>query len=155
MVAIYVSFLLISLVPVLFEAALPPTGSDPNHDRRWVSAIWVNTHSILINPIVTALAFAALFPQLRELRSRPTDPGALSVEGLAVQAAVFFVVALCWPLRLRLPWGVGLVTWYQLVGWAAIDNAVFAFVQAVLWTFARRRGFAGVDDRETTPLIRA
>ena len=47
----------------------------------------------------------------------------------------------------------GLITWYQLVGWAAIDNLVFAFVQAVLFFIAwRRRGPDGTVD-ETMPLL--
>lgn len=152
-IAIYIAFLLISLTPVIFESTLPPPGTDPNHDRRWVSAIFSYTHSILVNPIVTAIAVAALFPQAHETWSR-SDPGALSVRALAAQAVVFAVVAFCWPLRMTLPLGVGFITWYQLIGWAAVDNLVFAIVQAVLWLISRRAGLSGsIEGEETTPLI--
>ena len=152
MITIYIAFLLISLAPVIFESALPPSGTNPNHDRRWVSAVFSYTHCILVSPIVTAIAVAALFPQARETWSR-SDPGALSVRALAAQAIVFAVVAFCWSLRMTLPLGVVFITWYQLVGWAAVDNLVFAIVQAVLWWISRRTGLSGFIEGETTPLI--
>lgn len=117
---------------------------------------------MFINPIVTIIGFASLFVQARVTRSRPS-PGALSIVGLAIQAVVFAVVALYWPLRMTIPrefWNMSplrsCITWYQLVGWAAVDNAVFAIVQAVLlWIAMRQRG--GVQgmttNGETTPLL--
>lgn len=143
MIVVYASFLSISFVPVLFEARLPPTDSDPYHDRRWVSAIFANTHMFLIHPVVTVVACAAFFPQLHQVRYR-LDPSTLSVDGLAVQAAVFFAVAMCWPLRMSIPFGVRWFDWYSLVGWATVDNGVFAFAQAVLYCFARRHSLGWV-----------
>jgi len=142
-------------------------GTDPNNDRRWFSAIYFNVHSLIVNPIVTALTFAALFPQMRTLRSRPEDgdsgPGALSIVGLGVQAVVFAVVALAWIFRFYMPRGMisrAFVSWYQLVGWSAVNNGLFAFVQALLWIYAKRRwGLAGVGrwgvgrDAERAPLL--
>ncbi|KAJ3520496.1 hypothetical protein NM208_g13683 [Fusarium decemcellulare] len=151
--SIYIAFLLISVAPVIFMAFLPPTGTDPNRDRRWISAIFANTSGLLINPIVTALAIAAYFPQARELRSRP-DVGALSVLGLAVQASVFLIVSIIWPLRMELPRGVSFSVWYQFAGWATVDNLIFAFVQAVLWWIARRFGRAVSEEpSEAAPLM--
>lgn len=53
-----------------------------------------------------------------------------------------------------IPWG----SWYQLVGWAAVDNGFFVLVQAVLYLVARQkkgvtggRGQTGMD--ETAPLL--
>jgi hypothetical protein len=155
MFSIYMAFLLISIVPVIFIAALPPTGTDPYGDRRWPSLYYGSASTMLINPIVTALAIAAYFPQARELQSRE-DVGACSVLGLAVQAGVFLVVAMFWPLRIPLPWGMGFIPWYQLAGWATLDNLVFALVQAVLWCIARRSNRATSERAgETTPLIAA
>ncbi|KAF5011005.1 hypothetical protein FDECE_2875 [Fusarium decemcellulare] len=151
--SIYIAFLLISVAPVIFMAFLPPTGTDPNHDRRWISAIFANTSGLLINPIVTALAIAAYFPQARELRSRP-DVGALSVLGLIVQASVFLIVAIIWPFRMELPPGVSFSVWYQFGGWATVDNLIFAFVQAVLWWISRRFGGAVPEEpSEAAPLM--
>jgi hypothetical protein len=160
--AIYVSFLLISLAPVVYASFLPAPGNSPKDDGRWFSAIFVGVHIIFINPIITMLGFASLFAQARETISRPSHR-ALSIVGLAIQVVVFAVVALCWPLRMTIPreyWDMPLLrrwmTWYQLVGWATIDNAVFAIVQAVLlWIAMRRRGEVEgmVTNAETAPLL--
>lgn len=143
----YILFLLFSIGWVLFTA----------YDRRWASAWFAQTHFFLLNPILTVLPFAALLPQVHEARRSHSDHsgGALSVNALAAQAVAFVIVAFCWSLRLRLPWGKGIrfVTWYQMVGWAAVDNLVYAVVQAVLWwVLARQRHHNGSE--ETAPLLR-
>ena len=50
----------------------------------------------------------------------------------------------------------GLMVWYEMGGWANVDNAVFAVVQGGLWWLARRRK-VGVEDMlmasEVTPLL--
>lgn len=124
-------------------------------------AFFSHYHTIYINPIVTIICFASLFPQARETLSRPS-PGTLSITGLAIQAVIFAVVALYWPWRTSpsrehfdLPPLQKFITWYQLDGWATVDNAVFAFVQAVLlWIAMRRRsGVQAVTTDETTPLL--
>ncbi|KAK6544753.1 hypothetical protein TWF694_001437 [Orbilia ellipsospora] len=160
--AIYISFLLISLVPLLIDA-LANDRNDEYH--KWVGAIFHGIHSMFINPSVTILGGAALFVQAREILSRPIGlPTSLSVVGLALQAAVFFLVALAWPGRLVFPWNelggrvtVGvLLTWYQLVGFVAVDNAVFALVQAILLLVVKRRGHSGIStvvSGETEPLL--
>jgi len=119
-------------------------------------------HTIFINPIVTFISFASLFAQARETLLQPSQ-GALSIAGLAIQAVVFAVVALYWPLRMTIPrefWDMSpvrsFITRYQLVGWAAVDNAVFAIVQAVLLWIAmhRRGGVKGMTTNgETAPLL--
>lgn len=153
MITFYIAFLLISVALIIFESTLPPTGTDPHHDRRWVTAIFGNTHTIVVDPIITIIAIIALFPQTRETLSR-SDPGALSVDALAAQAIVFALVALYWPRRMRLPSGVGFITWYQLVGWAVVDNFVFALVQAVLWSISTRlRPSNSTENGEATALI--
>jgi hypothetical protein len=160
--AIYVSFLLISVIPVFTDAI---TSRKDEQYHKWAGALFHGVHSLFINPVVTILGISALFFQARETMSRPEGPAALSVVGLAVQAVVFAVVALVWPARLVFPWhelggrvtmGV-LITWYQLVGFVAVDNAVFALVQAVLLWLIMRRGHGGsseVDSGEIEPLVR-
>lgn len=77
----------------------------------------------------------------------------MSTLGLATQAVVFSLVALSWTSRVRFidfdgPDGPDwpdevtlpmLLTWYQLVGWAAVFNALFAIMQFVLLCIAKRQ----------------
>jgi hypothetical protein len=123
-------------------------------------------HIIYINPIITIIFFASLIPQAQETLSRRPSLGALGVTGLAIQAVIFAVVALYWPWRitlsrenLELPPLWRLIQWYRSDGWATVDNAVFTFVQAVLWWIAvvvRRKSGGqevGVTTDENTPLL--
>lgn len=141
--AIFVIFLLISVAPAVFESTLPPPGkSSRSEGREWFSALVFGAHALFVNPVVTALAVAALLPQARETLSRP-DRGALSLTSLAVQAVVFALVAISWLFRLTIPasyWHHKPFGWYQLVGWAPVDNIIFAIVQAIVLWIAIRRG---------------
>ncbi|KAI9733211.1 MAG: hypothetical protein M1818_007329 [Claussenomyces sp. TS43310] len=132
--AIYVSFLLISVVPVFVDAISPVQGDG----RRWLGAVFFYVHSTLINPIATMMGISSLFVQM-------SRASALSFIGLVSQVVVVALVALSWTARVnfpvldRLTLNV-LITWYTLVGWAAVDNAVFATVQLVLLCMAKHRG---------------
>lgn len=121
-----------------------------------------SVHILFINPVVTILAIAAPIHQARKTLLEPSL-GALSTVSLAVQAIVFAVVAVSWVARVVFPAmpaitpGV-VVTWYQLIGWAAVDNGVFAIGQAVIWFIATRKaGWRGENPSsgETEPLLRA
>lgn len=103
---------------------------------------------------------ASLYFQARETLSR-TSVGAISLVGLASQAIIFALVGSTWTFRLTASRDFfksltplrAFIKWYQLVGWAAVDNLVFAFVQAVLFCIAwNRRGEEGAAD-ETTRLL--
>ncbi|KAH7371846.1 hypothetical protein BKA64DRAFT_268214 [Cadophora sp. MPI-SDFR-AT-0126] len=161
-IAIYVSYLLISIIPLLVDTLNFGGRNDPY--RKWAGAFFSGVHTMFISPIVTILCVTAFFAQARETGLRP-DPGALSVTGLAIQAIVFVFVAVAWLGRLAFPWdkleGYGMISylamWYQLVGWVAIDTAIFAVVQAVLFWLASRRGRGervAVVGAETEPLLR-
>lgn len=152
--AIYISFFLISVVPVIYESTLPPTGASLA-DPRWIIAIFFITHTFFINHVITVLAVVALFPQRREILSR-LAPCALSTTSLAAQAVIFALVALAWTIRLSLPWSISIVSWYRylLVGWAAVDNLIFAAVQTVLYWTLRGLEVEGNTSNETTPLVR-
>ncbi|KAH7412440.1 hypothetical protein BKA64DRAFT_702564 [Cadophora sp. MPI-SDFR-AT-0126] len=151
-VALYSSFLLISVVPVLIDFLSP--FKDPDEDF-WANVVFSFVHTQYVNPLVTCGAIAALYFQWYNAAA-----AALSQDGLVVQAVVFAIVALSWTARLRFqleggeghevgpPPGSGLWVvmwlraWYEFVGWAAVDNGVFALVQAAL--LYRRRHETGV-----------
>lgn len=147
-------------MPLFIDAANGDGGPEDSY-RKWAVALFHGAHSIFVNPIVTLLAVAALVVQARETLSRPSS-AALSLVGLAVQAAVFILLSLSWTARLVLPWDWRdvrpalhvLITWYQLIGFVPVDHAVFAVVQAVLcWLATRHR--AGIETGgETEALLR-
>ena len=159
-------FLLISLGPVGVEATLPPSSdpSNPDRDRRWFAAFFATFHLMFVNPVVTIIGLASVFPQARAISSRKspgsTPLAALSLWGLALQAIVFTVVGISWLFRLTVPkdfWQMSpiraLMVWYQIVGWAAVDNLIFAFVQAVLYFIAYRHRATYGGGSETAPLL--
>lgn len=166
--ALYTSFLLVSLLPALALLWSPPT--EDREDRRWLPALFHGVHSLWISPLATLLGLAAAFFQIRETTRADQDQQALSLVGLVVQGAVFACVAASWAVRVVFPWsevpgsdgdarrlGPGFFwSWYQLVGWAAVDNAVFALAQVVVWCVALRRfgNMGGPKDGESEPLIR-
>lgn len=107
-----------------------------------------------VNYIITALGIASLFAQLPQAT-------ALSPRGLAFQAVVFILVAISWVLLAHSDPDAktgnigGLIAWYLFVGFAAVDNAVFAAVQAILFYKVWRRTGGGSSARslETEPLL--
>lgn len=126
----------------------------------------------LLNPLVTVLVVYAVFSQLREIKSARSSElssprgNALSICGLALQAVVFAAVAFTWIWRVpienaKLGWSRpadpldNLMYWYNLVGFPAFDNGVFAMGQCVLFVSAWRRGKGRENavDREREPLL--
>jgi hypothetical protein len=80
----------------------------------------------------------------------------LSIFGLATQAIIFALVALSWISRVNFPFELSLnilKAWYEVVGWAAVDNAIFAVAQFVLLCLAKhqRRGRVGSSSSYTRP----
>ena len=79
---------------------------------------------------------------------------------------MFALVAVSWVMRVKFLWekigghkiGVGfLQTWFELVGWAVVDNVVFALGQAVLLGVVLRYAGKGSEESEgeTELLLRA
>lgn len=144
----YLSFLAISLVPAIGLAFITP------EDREWPSALLIGTLLFLVGPIVQILGIAAFRAQLHEFRSRGSV-GSLSIKGLVLQAVVFFLVGISFIFRLRLPsemidehFIVNLQEWYWTVGWATINNLVFAFAQGMLAWIVSRHGVGHDSERE-------
>ena len=142
----HITFLFVTLVPALIGAICNGTDPEDRESAQWFSAIFGGIHPVFVNPVVTALGISAVFLQARKICSQPSL-GALSAVGLATQAVAFAVVAISWMVRVNFPYELidrvvfgDLVSWYQLVGWAAVNNAVFAIGQAVLLSIVIRRG---------------
>ncbi|TID00315.1 hypothetical protein CH35J_005075 [Colletotrichum higginsianum] len=136
--AIYLVFLLISLVPVALDVLQPPTRSE---SRRWTEEILLLAHHLLILPLSTILTVAAAVPQARAMLCTRPETSALSLPCLAAQAVVFALVAISWMVRVEYPpylpsWG----EWYRLIGWPVVNNGLFASVQGVLLLVALRGG---------------
>ena len=133
---------------------------DDNNGEGWFSSIFMGIHQMFISPVATLIAVAALVAQAREIMGRNSS-GALSITGLALQAIVFTLVGISWFFRFRITdeefWRMNptraAIRWYQMVGWATINNLVFAFVQAVLLLVALGQGRTGHDEGETAPLL--
>jgi hypothetical protein len=157
----YIGFLFISLVPCLYDVIdrLVDPVDDPYH--KWAEGFFMTPHVSWIHPITTVLGIRAFFVQAREIRSASNSGlQALSMTGLAVQAGVFTLVAISWTMRIPypddfvdLPFWLMAFYWYAMIGWAAVDNAVFAAVQCRLFLLARRRTLHPVTDGEVEPLL--
>lgn len=161
---IYAAFLLISLVPVFIDAINLARGSE-DHYHKWNVAFFAGLHSLFLNYIVTLLAIIAVYSQACELTAHPSSSvlQALSTVGLVIQAVVFVAVAVSWVFRVSFSNGEWQLdprtlhfwnTWYQLVGWAAVDNVIFAIGQAVLlWLVTRHSGWKTGTYNETQLLL--
>ncbi|KAF7587810.1 hypothetical protein BBP40_006691 [Aspergillus hancockii] len=127
--------------------------------RGWVVGPLVGQHMIYIHPIVTGVSIVGLLKQAQEIKRHPIS--ALSLAGLVGQALTFTLVALSWVFRIRFPYErIDQITpsvlfhWYQAVGWAAVDNAVFAFMQFILlWLSLRHRSIPETPVDKTQSVI--
>jgi hypothetical protein len=123
--------------------------------------IFFGVHSLFLSWIITGFNLVAIYLQVRETRLRSQEQ-ALSRMGLTVQAVIFVLLACSWIGRVEFPYADGgfpwiySSTWYQLVGWATVDNGIFAIGQAILlWIVSRQEAFdVGVVHGETEPLLR-
>ncbi|KAK4634098.1 hypothetical protein CLAFUW4_01966 [Fulvia fulva] len=138
-IVLFVASLAISLAFVAYETTLPRKIDNPWHDGRMVRATFSGIHT---NPIITSLIFVSFWAQLFEVN---TPYCSLSTAGLAAQAFVLAAVGISWAFRLKFPGCYGHLNgqtvplrtwatiWYQLVGWATVNNLLFALVQGALW----------------------
>jgi hypothetical protein len=156
----YLSFLAISLLPVIGEAVIE---FDSDTDREWYGVLFIAPMLYLVGPMVQILGFAALRAQALEIRSRNSSDAAdsaLSVRGLVVQAVVFLLVGISFVWRIRVPteeldehFIVNLQMWYWTVGWATINNVIFAVAQCVLAWMAWRHETVGGTLSERSALL--
>jgi hypothetical protein len=132
--AIYTGFLLVSIIPLLLDLLFGDI-SHPHEERNWLLAFFSIPHVFLINPLSTLLCFLSFFPQASVVK-RGSFP-ALSLISLVIQSVVFALVGISWLGRLNFgsPEDTFL-GWYLIFGWPAVDNFLFATVQATLFCFA-------------------
>ncbi|KAJ5380631.1 uncharacterized protein N7496_003059 [Penicillium cataractarum] len=162
LLAVYILFTSISLMPLFID--------DINHEifgplddpyRKWAEALFGGYHLLFLNPIVTIMALFAYSFQARAIRTLPAgDLKALSLRGLLTQGVMFVVVAISWTMRVKFASFGDVIlygafwSWYQMVGWAAVDNAIFALGQIFLFVLARDWGTVKAADEEREPLLR-
>lgn len=122
-----------------------------------------NINAAVINPLFALMTIVAFFYQARVVPSAG-QPNALSNRTLGLHFFTFLLLAISWPFRLILPpnmWQLGskpaiLLEWYPWVGWACVNNAIFAIGQGmILLLYSGRMGFDGTSrfTDERRPLI--
>jgi hypothetical protein len=149
----YLSFLAVTLIPAIGVVLMIPP-----EDRDWPTALLEFFWLFLLGPAIQLLGVAAFIVQAWRVRRGSND--VLSVQGLVVQAVVFFLVKISFLFRYRIPpeeldehFIVNLRSWYWRFGWATINNVVFALAQGMLaWLVLRRKGN---DTGERTALLSA
>ncbi|KAJ5157177.1 uncharacterized protein N7482_008277 [Penicillium canariense] len=158
----YISFLLVSIVPLIIDAISP---IDDDLARRIFSSMFGEIHVMIIFPILTFLGFCGIYCQAREILAVPF-PNSLSQLGLAIQAVVFTLVSVTWIWSLKFPYETwngeyswnNFNGWYYTVGWIIFDHFVFALGQAVLLGLALHRSSSCKvsirgEGGETEPLL--
>ena len=153
----YIAFLSISAFAAVLYILTNPCGASRGSECL-LDAIFIGSHMIFVNPIVTLLAIAALPVQLRELKLH--GHAALSLTGLASQAVIFAVLALSWAFRVPLDYNLSdffqtsgsFISWYQLVGWAAINNLVYGYTRGLVLSCVKREEDS-IGGREELTLI--
>ncbi|KAK0660439.1 hypothetical protein QBC41DRAFT_330939 [Cercophora samala] len=162
-ISIYISFLLISIIPLFTDALFADT-TDPYH--KWTLGFFSAVHMLFINPGVFLLSFLAIGAQAKEILHRHHNNegvGALSLPGLAVQTLLFALLAVTWsgrlvfhwdnvPVESRINWSV-FVFWFQSVGFVLFDYGVFAIGQGVLLSLALRHQAVALTGGNTWPAI--
>jgi hypothetical protein len=161
----YLTFVVISLVPTIAEQFID-FSNDTMSEHDWFDVLYIMMPMFVLGPIVQILGFVAMWAQASEIRSRsPGTENALSVKGLLVQAVVFLLVGLSYLWRMRIPeeeewsgyWIVDLRKWYWTVGFATINNLIFAMVQGVLawiaWSYKGDGGEIEGEAGERTALL--
>lgn len=136
----------ISIVAVIVESGTSPS-------NFWYAILFEYPHYLFISPIATVLGIVSVLFQAHTMLSR-RSLGALSLYGLGCQSVIFTLVKYAWIWRYEAyHWPFGTVWWLRWVGWASLDNLIFALVQGVLFCIAWRRRDGGEVVREREPLL--
>lgn len=142
---------MIDLVPVLFEIYAEP--GEPG----FYTGMVIGSLLYFVGPLVQLSGVVALWAQARTIMSTE-PPIALSVEGLLDQSLVFLLIGISFSFRFQMDpeysnpyFIVYLRDWYWSLGWATINNIIFAFGQGVLAIIACR--YRSNRSEELQPLL--
>lgn len=119
---------------------------------------------IFINPIITITTGVAFALQanasLSTMDEETQSTSALNQTTLLIPAVVFTALTVSWPCRFKVDQNLSegyrgdlwflLETWYPLVGWTCINNAVFAVGSAVVLYIVSRKTDDGVAVEQET-----
>ncbi|PKX93913.1 uncharacterized protein P174DRAFT_512163 [Aspergillus novofumigatus IBT 16806] len=165
LIAIYIFFLIISLVPLIIDAITdvfcpPDKPNCPEYDRDPI-ALFEGYHLFALVPVIVTLLILGLYKQARASSLNLSSPG------LKLQAMVFMLSAASWVPRLAFPWKAYLdqpqervpiylviPAWWQMIGFLAVDEAMFALGQGILlWVALRREKRLAASDAERRPAV--
>jgi hypothetical protein len=160
LVAMYIVFLLVSLVPLIADSVpdffCPP--SLPGWDESECDglAIFEGLHAMFFLPLLTTIPLViGIYKQVRN----PLQTQSLT--GLKLQTAIFALSAVFWIPRVPFPWDLYfhrnysvifvLRSWYIYVGFVTVNDAIFALGQGILlWLSLRQRR---AEETERQPLL--
>lgn len=160
-VVIYFGFLIISIVPIIADAVsdvfCPPHRPNcPEHERDPI-ALFQGLHAVILLPFLTTTPLViGIIKQARmPLKTQ-------SLTGLKLQTAAFMLSAISWVPRVSVPWDLYLDgghpiiliinAWYHMVGFVAVNEALFSLGQGILlWLSLRRSRRA--EEGERQPLL--
>lgn len=160
-VVIYLGFLMVSIVPVIADAVsdvfCPPDHPNcPEHQRDPIF-LFQGLHAVILLPFLTTipLVIGIIKQACMPLQTQ-------SLIGLKLQTVAFVLSAIFWVPRVSVPWDLYLDgehpiilvinTWYHMVGFVAVDDAVFALGQGILlWLSLRQMRRA--EEGERQPLL--
>jgi hypothetical protein len=164
-IAIYVFFLIISLMPLIIDATTdvfcpPQEPNCPEYDRDPI-VLFEGYHVFALVPVIGIPLILGLYKQARASSLN------LSLPGLKLQAVIFMLSAGSWVLRLSFPWKAYLgqpqgrvpiylviPAWWRMIGFVAVDDAIFALGQgSLLWLALRREKRLAASDPERRPLL--
>jgi hypothetical protein len=162
-IASYV-FFLISVVPLILQpttdACHPGKPDCPKYYGDPILLFYGYPHFVWV-PIIVTLFTLGLYKQARSSSLN------LSLAGLSLQAVIFMLSAASWVFRLPFPWKalieqpygpvpmyLVIPAWFHMIGFVAVDDAIFALGQGVLavllWLALRReKRLAGSDAEES------
>jgi hypothetical protein len=152
-------------MPLIIDATTdtfcPPERPNCSVMDRDPIAFFEGVHNFYFLPIIITLLVLGFYEQARLPLLN------LNITWLKLQAVMFALSAVTWTLRLYFPWKIFLEqprgsvpiylvipSWWQMVGFIASNDAIFAIGQGVLLRLAlRQRRRVEAFDAERQPLL--
>lgn len=155
------------MVPLILQpttdACHPEKPNCPEYYGDPILLFYGYRHFVLV-PIIVTLLILGLYKQARSSSLN------LSLAGLRLQAVIFIFSAASWVFRLPFPWKTLLQqpygrvpmylvipAWFHMIGFVAVDDAIFAlgqgFLAVLLWLALRRERRLADSDPQREPLL--